>query len=204
MLNGVASETVFLCVALALPVALLATLLALLWARMKARKKIKKPPVAKILDASPPLITTLATAIEETSTKPMHIDIDLHKAARTPAAIETHIETAKVSGQVTMLAGLYLELARARFGSGDEAGALAALRSAAGLGAQHGPKSAHALARLELADAAYRAGDLTSACEQWQLARTAFQEDGRVNDSNRIDKLMRDHGCPTDWVLTDF
>jgi len=57
---------------------------------------------------------------------------------------------------------------------------------------------------LELAEAAYLAGDLTTACEQWQLARTAYLEDGQMERHASIEKRMRANGCPTDWVLTDF
>ena len=49
-----------------------------------------------------------------------------------------------------------------------------------------------------------RNGDLTSACEQWQIARTAYLESGDTDQHARIEKRMRDNGCPTDWVLTDF
>ena len=79
-----------------------------------------------------------------------------------------------------------------------------ALRAAAGCGALHGPRSAHAEARLQLGEAAYATGDLASACEQWQLARTAFLADGQKEQHARVEKRMRDNGCPTDWVLTDF
>lgn len=102
------------------------------------------------------------------------------------------------------LAPLYLELAQACRSVGDEAGCLAALRSAAGVGAQHGPRAAHAEARIALAEAAYNGGDLHGACEQWQMARMALFEDGQKDAYKRIDKRMLQHGCPTDWVLTDF
>jgi hypothetical protein len=81
---------------------------------------------------------------------------------------------------------------------------MTALRSAAGYASLHGPLGCHAAARLQLAEAAYSAGDLTSACEQWQMARGAFLEDGQMDEHARIDRRMRDNGCPTDWVLTDF
>lgn len=108
------------------------------------------------------------------------------------------------SAPKTSLAPLYLELARLCRSAGDEAGCLAALRSAAGIGAQHGPRAAHAEARIELAEAAYSSGDLHGACEQWQMARMALHEDGQKEAYARVDKRMLQHGCPTDWVLTDF
>lgn len=102
------------------------------------------------------------------------------------------------------LAPLFLEMARHHKAVGDEQAYLAALRSAAGLGAQHGPRAAHAEARLQLAEAAFDAGDLTGACEQWQMARDALRDDGQKDAHARVEQRMRDNGCPTDWVLTDF
>ncbi len=204
MPNSFAPETVILWLSLALPVALLATLGVILRMRVKARKNRNSQALVTTFDSVPRAQGNSSISSQEVHTTGMHFDRNLHGAARAAGAIETNIKTAETSGNVTVLSGLFLELARARAASGDEKGALVALRSAAGTGAKYGPKSAHAAARLELADAAYRAGDLTSACEQWQLARTAFQEAGQVPDQNHVDKLMRDHGCPTDWVLTDF
>ena len=102
------------------------------------------------------------------------------------------------------LAPLFLEMARHHKAAGDEAAYLAALRSAAGLGAQYGPRAAHADARLQLAEAAFNSGDLTGACEQWQMARDALLADGQKEAHARVEQRMRDNGCPTDWVLTDF
>lgn len=113
------------------------------------------------------------------------------------AATETAGETAK-------LAQLYLDLARAYRADNRPHDALAALRSAAGFGAMHGPKAVHAMARVELGEAALHAGDRTGACEQWQIAKIAFHEEGLKDAYNATDKRMRDNGCPTDWVLTEF
>ena len=88
--------------------------------------------------------------------------------------------------------------------AGEETAALNALRSAAGEAARHGPARVHAEARIELAEAAVRAGDPTSACEHWQMARMAFLEAGEKADGEKVDLRMRANGCPTDWVLTDF
>ena len=120
------------------------------------------------------------------------------------ATIARRIAAAQASDDKTRLADLYLALARAHEQTGDDEARMAALRSAAGCGALHGPHGSHAAARLQLAEAAYASGDLTSACEQWHLARTAFLADGQTDEHARVDKRMRDNGCPTDWVLTDF
>jgi hypothetical protein len=122
----------------------------------------------------------------------------------TPDVIARKIETAIAAGQKTSLAQLHLDLARAHERQGNVDARMKALRSAAGYGALHGPPSVHAAARLALGEAAHGAGDLTSACEQWQMARSAFLEAGDAKQHDRVEKRMRENGCPTDWVLTDF
>jgi hypothetical protein len=62
----------------------------------------------------------------------------------------------------------------------------------------------HAEARIELAELARSDGDMTSACEHWQMAKVMFHETGQRPDQDRISDLMRQHRCPTDWVLTNF
>ena len=120
------------------------------------------------------------------------------------AAVERQIAGAEASGAHDTIAAMYLVLAVHKRALGLDKEAQAALRSAAGIGAQHGPGHVHAAARLALAQTAYDQGDLTAACEQWQIARNAFQRDSKTADADEIDKRMRAHGCPTDWVLTDF
>ncbi len=112
-------------------------------------------------------------------------------------------EAMKVQSKAT-LAPMFLDMAKHHKAAGDEQSYLAALRSAAGLAAQHGPSSAHAEARLALAEAAFQNGDPIGACEQWQMARNALLEDGQKEAHARVEQRMRDNGCPTDWVLTDF
>ncbi len=62
----------------------------------------------------------------------------------------------------------------------------------------------HARARLELGDIAEAQGDLTTACEHWQLARSLFEDERRTCDAGVCETRMARNGCPTDWVLTDF
>ena len=117
-------------------------------------------------------------------------------------SLEQKFADAKAKG--APLAVHYLALGRAKMAAGEETAALNALRSAAGEAARHGPARVHAEARIELAEAAVRAGDPTSACEHWQMARMAFLEAGAKADGEKVDLRMRANGCPTDWVLTDF
>ncbi|WP_246317089.1 hypothetical protein [Hyphomicrobium methylovorum] len=121
-----------------------------------------------------------------------------------PVIVERKIEDALRNDDHASLGPLYLELAEGLKSKGDEVARLAALRSAAGCAALHGPLAAHAIARVELGDAAKASGDLTGACEQWQIARAVFLADGQMQEHAHIDKRMRENGCPTDWVLNDF
>lgn len=102
------------------------------------------------------------------------------------------------------LAALHLERAEilAELNRNDER--KAALLSVIGISQLIGDHKASAKARLALAKLAQQAGDMTTACEHWQLARVALKESGQNDEHDRVDQLMRDNGCPTDWVLNDF
>ncbi|MEZ5775423.1 MAG: hypothetical protein R3D33_12180 [Hyphomicrobiaceae bacterium] len=62
------------------------------------------------------------------------------------------------------------------------------------------PASA-AAARIAFADLSVARGDLTSACEHWQLARELLRRTGQWSAADEIDRAMHRSGCPTDWVL---
>lgn len=150
-------------------------------------------PAQPVMPAAPAPVSTSAEPAVEAPAAPLGFD-----------SIKAQFEEAVKSAPKTALAPLYLEYASQCRKSGDEAACLAALRSAAGFGALHGPRVAHAAARVELAEVAYMSGDAIGACEQWQIARLVLHEEGLKDAYARIDKRMRDNGCPTDWVLTDF
>ena len=61
-----------------------------------------------------------------------------------------------------------------------------------------------AMARLELGDLARACGDLTTACEHWQMARALFTDLKRPAETVAAEKRMESAGCPTDWVLNQF
>jgi hypothetical protein len=126
------------------------------------------------------------------------------KPADDAGSIGRRIDAAKASGSTAALADLYLAQASAYQTLGDDKARMAALTAAAGYAALHGPEMTHALARMQLAEAARGNGDLTSACEHWHLAREAFRASGQAAEHAHVEKLMRDNGCPTDWVLTEF
>jgi len=179
----------------AVPVAVFITLLVLL-ARRHHRRAFpplpqEKHPVYRVTQAPAPVAQPLAAPFRTVE-------------AEANSEIAKRIDAATAAGQKSLLAALYLDLARGLEKLGNAEERLQALRSAAGYGSLHGSRATHAAARLELAEVAYVAGDLTSACEQWQLARTAYLEDGQQEQHARVEKRMQENGCPTDWVLTDF
>lgn len=88
--------------------------------------------------------------------------------------------------------------------TGDDDAAADRLREAIMLAASIQNDRLHARARLELGDIAESQGDLTTACEHWQLARSLFEGERRNGDAGACETRMARNGCPTDWVLTDF
>lgn len=187
----------------AAPVAVLAMLAALLIMR-RAKKRASRQEPLHVLGKGSPADTPIETPPGDLTSHAPQPQQQGATPEMTAAELELHVQRVEASGETAVLAGLYLVLARKLGEAGHTNRSLEALRSAAGLGAKYGPKSIHGAARLELADIAFRAGDLTLACEHWQLARMAFQEAGEREAHEHVDKRMRDHGCPTDWVLTDF
>ena len=190
----VLSDDVVRMVAIALPVLVLLTLVVILVTRSKRKKR------RQTLQA---FDTSRSTATAEPAT-PFESDIKAEGNESAISRLQAQIDHVQTAGPKSALAQLYFDLAELHHEASNEPARLAALRSTAGLAAQHGPRTLHALARLELAEAAYALGDLTGACEQWQIARGALHDDGQRDAYAAVDKRMRDHGCPTDWVLTDF
>lgn len=116
---------------------------------------------------------------------------------------DLRIRSAEASNDQAALASLYLAAARSEIAEGRLEEAAEQLRASVRAAVKSRSKTVQAEARLELAELARAAGDLTTACEHWQLARALFHElqDERVG---KTETLMQKHGCPTDWVLNDF
>jgi hypothetical protein len=120
------------------------------------------------------------------------------------ASLQVHIAEAERRGEEASLGRLHLEVALREREAGASDRAAEALRRAIRLAAAQRQNDVHAAARLELGDLAEQGGDLTTACEHWQLARDLFHGLGRRGEVEAADKRMRARGCPTDWVLNDF
>jgi len=120
------------------------------------------------------------------------------------AALAAAVRDAESRGESARLPGLYLSLARCRIEDGETADAEELLRKSIRGAAGAQIKDTHAMARLALGDLAHRSGDLTTACEHWQIARALFHELKQKRDHEAAESRMLRNGCPTDWVLTDF
>lgn len=119
-------------------------------------------------------------------------------------ALETALATAKSDRDDAALSRNSILLARILLSRSARDEAAALLQSAALSARRAKLPVLHAEARIELAQLAHGDGDMTSACEHWQMAKVMFHETGQRPDQDRISDLMRQHRCPTDWVLTNF
>ncbi len=119
-------------------------------------------------------------------------------------ALLVEVEAAKAARDDAMLARSCVDLARMLVGRAERRQGATLLQTAALAARRAKLPGVHAEARIELAELALAEGDLTSACEHWQMAKLMFHETGRRADQDRMSDLMRQQRCPTDWVLTNF
>ncbi|MCB1513478.1 MAG: hypothetical protein H6876_07910 [Hyphomicrobiaceae bacterium] len=153
----------------------------------------KTPPASK-----PPWGTGRVPA---TTTMPN----DRGTAAPTTADLELLLVAAEQRFDDAEVARLSLALARELIVTdGPGTTAQSHLRRAIILASRLGDNDTHAAARLELGDLLGAEGDMTTACEHWQIARQIFWDGGDKNRLADADRRMIANGCPTDWVLNDF
>ena len=119
-------------------------------------------------------------------------------------ALVLAIEEAKTARDDLLLSRRSVALARVLIARSQRPRASSFLQSAVLAARRAKLPVVHAEARIELAELALADGDLTSACEHWQMAKLMFHETGRRHDQDRMADLMRQQRCPTDWVLTNF
>jgi hypothetical protein len=119
-------------------------------------------------------------------------------------ALVLAVEAAKAERDDVALSRDSVLLAKLLIARSARSEAAALLKSAALVARRAKLPVVHAQARIELADLARSDGDMTSACEHWQMAKLMFHETGRRADQDRMADLMRQNRCPTDWVLTNF
>lgn len=114
------------------------------------------------------------------------------------------IRLAEARKDFSALPALYLSLGREEIARGNSDDGAGHLRACIRTAARPRNLGAEAEARLELAELARVSGDLTTACEHWQIARSLFHKLQSAADLADTEDRMQRHGCPTDWVLTDF
>lgn len=119
-------------------------------------------------------------------------------------AIEAEIADALAVRDQQALGILYLRHGVLLKRQGEVVVAGDVIRKSVGIAMQRSDARLHALGRLELGDIAAARGDLTTACEHWQLAKKMFLDVRQRRDSDVADGRMVKHGCPSEWVLTEF
>lgn len=180
-MRELAAQNIGIVWAVACAVAVLVALLFLLL-RNRSRRKAGTPAF-------------VATRLEEVKEAAPQLD---------QAALMSAVSAAENGGENERLPGLYLSLAHCRAGAGQVSDAEELLRKSIRGAAGAQQKDVHARARVALGDLAYAGGDLTTACEHWQIARALFFELKQRPDHDAVEGRMLRNGCPTDWVLTDF
>ena len=120
------------------------------------------------------------------------------------SALTTAVLEAERGDEPERLPALYYSLAQRHLQDGEPAEAADLLRKCIRTAARAPHKAVHAKARLVLGDISHAEGDLTTACEHWQIARAIFHELNDKRDHAEAEQRMLSNGCPTDWVLTDF
>lgn len=128
----------------------------------------------------------------------------IEEARRRRTELDGDIRAAQSANLEEKLASLLLERARCTIEDGAVGEGAEQLRSSIRISARLGLKELHAAARLELGDLARASGDLTTACEHWQIARGLFYDLKTARALEHAETRMRQNGCPTDWVLNDF
>jgi hypothetical protein len=97
-----------------------------------------------------------------------------------------------------------LERAHVHLAAGASEEAAAQLRLCVRLASKLKQPAIEAAARLELGDLARASGDLTTACEHWQMARALYAALRRDIDTRAAELRMERARCPSDWVLNQF
>ena len=130
-------------------------------------------------------------------------------AAAAPAVVLSHPmrlpgKPRRESEETVLSPETLLARAHEHIAAGAPEEAATQLRLCVRLASKLKQRETEASARLELGDLARASGDLTTACEHWQLARALFTDLKRNAEMAAAERRMEQAGCPTDWVLTQF
>jgi len=196
----------------------LLTVTALLWQARRTRDREEAARSRKLdAPAGRPARTPLPPSVQDApQTGRLRTGVNAQAGSAPPASpppadpaartgeLADAIARAQASGQKSRLAELHLSLGTHLLGHEQLAAAAAELRKAILAAVPQHQHGTHAAARLALGDIAEREGDLTTACEHWQIARSLFQELSAREPLRDAQQRMRRIDCPTDWVLNDF
>jgi hypothetical protein len=166
------------------------------------QSEVKQSEILSVMKTEAPLTTEPKEPAVDTVPAPVE-----QPPAATPAPKEDwprRIGEAEAANDLASVASHYLAYARDEIAAGRPERAADHLRSSVRASAKAKLGALQAEARLELAELARAAGDLTTACEHWQIARGLFHQLQQAAELGETERLMRQHGCPTDWVLNDF
>lgn len=186
-------------IALGLPVLALATVIVIA-VRQISKRRQGRPPLSS---------GRYGEAVREAAAPPRAAEAPVPpptppSQGLSASELAARIAKAEIKPDERELAPLYLARGRNERAEGRNVEAAETLLKAIRLAAKLGLKEAHAAARLELGDIIGEQGDLTTACEHWQIARGLFHDLKRAGELAAVEKRMRQNGCPTDWVLNDF
>ncbi|KUO67242.1 MAG: hypothetical protein APF80_07165 [Alphaproteobacteria bacterium BRH_c36] len=151
---------------------------------------------AEPLDQHPPrplstnVMTTTATEDTAIDATPVNLT---HRALR-----EAPSATCEAAARAL------LDEALSERAAGNDTTAAECLRAAIIIATQSASHAVHAAARLELGDIVEAQGDLQTACEHWQMARSLFEDECSAQEAAKCEKRMIKNRCPTDWVLNQF
>lgn len=204
MMTGLKLDGLAGTIALLLPFAALLTVM-LLATRRRPPAPDRPAQRDMVAGSSPAAVETLARRQSAPPPAPaVSAPAPAPSTAERRSQLSRELARAEASGSEAELAKLHVAAARLDLLEGKSEPAADHLRKSIRISARLGLKDLHALARLELGDIAREAGDLTTACEHWQIARGLYYDLKQVDPLQTAETRMRQHGCPTDWVLNDF
>lgn len=175
------------------------------------------PPLFTRAPADPPSSAVTGQAAATSAARsvapvpPVPVAARLAEVRQPPAAVPAPAASAvlvvrprRESDDTVLSPETLLARAHEQLAAGAAEDAAAQLRLCVRLASKLKQPAVEAAARLELGDLARASGDLTTACEHWQMARALFTDLKRSAEMTATEQRMERAGCPTDWVLTQF
>lgn len=123
---------------------------------------------------------------------------------RDEARILEEIRQLEQQGDSVDLARLYTERGQLSLTAGDAPVAQEYFLKGLSMAGLVSSSEYQAVARASLGEISFADGDLTTACEHWQLARDLFRDCGEHDMAEEVEERMSANQCPTDWVLNEF